>query len=199
VENVKKQTVKDVYLIFIKYPSKMKSYYFLLLATFLSTFTIYGQEDNTTNFPFDFFGIYTGTLEISSKNGFRTIPMEFHLQPTDSVGKYEYKLVYIVDNQRQERPYYLIESNKEAGEYIVDEDNGIILDDKVIDNRMDALFEVGDNLLTTFITFEKNAMIFEIVVTNKTEKRITYTDDEDKTQVISYPITTIQRAVLQKQ
>jgi len=168
----------------------------LLLLNFVPTFS---QESIPINFPDDYFGIYTGTLEISNKNGNQTYPMEFHLQPTDSIGKYEYKLVYGAGDTRQERPYNLIAKDTASGSYIVDENNGIILHDKVIGNRMYALFEVGGNLLTTFITFEKDHMIFEIAVTNTAEKQLSYTNDEEKTEVISYPITTVQRAVLQKQ
>lgn len=160
---------------------------------------MYSQEDDKLRFPNDFFGIYTGPLEINSKNGKQNIDMEFHLQPTDSVGKYEYKLVYIVDGDRQERDYSLIELNKKTGEFIVDENNGIILDDKVVGNRMFALFEVNGTLLTTFITFSEDHMVFEIVASNTQDKRITSPKEDPATVVISYPVSAVQRAVLQKQ
>lgn len=177
----------------------MKPFNLLTYILFLSVSTLWSQESTPINFPNDYFGIYTGTLEISNKNGNQTYPMEFHLQPTDSIGKYEYKLVYGTGDQRQERPYNLIAKDAASGSYIVDENNGIILHDKVIDNRMYALFEVGGNMLTTFITFEKDHMIFEIAVTNTAEKQLSYANDEEKTKVISYPISAVQRAVLQKQ
>lgn len=177
----------------------MKRYAFLFCLLYLYSGPVISQEESPINFPDDYFGIYTGTLEISNKKGNQTYPMEFHLQPTDSIGKYEYKLVYGAGDNRQERPYNLIAKDTESGLYIVDENNGIILHDKVINNRMYALFEVGGNLLTTFITFEKDHMIFEIAVTKTADKQLSYANDEEKTQVISYPITTVQRAVLQKQ
>ena len=172
----------------------------LLFAFLMIPFSIlFAQEDSPVNFPDDFFGIYTGTLEINAPKGNQSLDMEFHLQPTDTLGKYQYTLVYTLAGDRQERSYYLLEQHKETGEYMVDEDNGIVLHDKVIENRMYALFEVGDNLLTTFITFEKTHMIFEIAVTNITQKQITYARNEEKTKVTSYPISTVQRAVLEKQ
>ena len=157
------------------------------------------QDTDPQQFPDDFFGIYTGKLDISSKNGKQAIDMEFHLRPTDSTGRHEYKLVYIVNGDRQERDYTLIEQDKAAGEYIVDENNGIILDDKVVGNRMYALFEVNGTLLTTFITFGADHMVFEIVAANIKDKRITYPDEDPTTEVISYPVSTVQRAILQKQ
>jgi hypothetical protein len=176
---------------------KLRNLFFAFLL--MPFWAIFSQEDTPLNFPDDFFGIYTGSLEIHSPRGNQSLEMEFHLKPTDTLGKYQYTLVYTVEGDRQERRYYLLEKNKETGEYVVDEGNGIVLHDKVIENKMYALFEVGDNLLTTFITFEKTQMIFEIAVTNTTQKQITYVNNEEKTRVTSYPISTVQRAVLQKQ
>lgn len=157
------------------------------------------SQEKSVDFPADFFGMYTGTLQISSEKGGQNIPMEFHLLATDSVGKYTYTLVYGEGETKQVRAYKLLEKEKEKGHYSVDENNGIILDTKVLYNRMYTLFEVNNTLLTTFITLEADHMIFEIIATSKSNKRVTYAENEDKTKVISYPITTIQRAVLKKQ
>lgn len=171
----------------------------LLLLFLLLLNGLWVQAQETLQFPDDFLGIYKGSLQIYTEKGKQHIPMEFHLTETDSIGAYNYILVYGEGEKRQERNYTLIEKDKEKGLYIVDENNGIVLDDKVIDNKMYALFEVGENLLTTFITFEKDHMVFEIVFAPKDRKNVTYAEGEDKTKVISYPITTVQRAVLQKQ
>ena len=177
----------------------MKQLAAVLLLFFLGNISVSAQEEDGIQFPNDYFGIYKGTLEVSNSKGDTTYPMEFHLNPTDSIGKYEYKLVYGAGVNRQERPYHLIVRNAAEGTYIVDENNGILLDDKVVGNRMYSLFEVGDNLLTTFITFEKDHMIFEITVSKRIQKQVTYANNEAQTEVISYPISTVQRAVLQKQ
>ncbi|MGK0386527.1 MAG: hypothetical protein ACI849_001144 [Patiriisocius sp.] len=169
-----------------------------LLYFFLFT-SVATAQDIQHNFPDDFFGNYTGILHIHNDKGTTELPMEFYLQPTDSVGSYQYTLVYGEGEQRQERLYTLKEKNKDKGEYIVDENNSIILDDKVIGNRMYALFEVGGSLLTTFITFEKDHMIFEIVYLDTSKKNITGGTSEEIPEVISYPILVVQRAVLKKQ
>tara|TARA_R110002124_G_scaffold87407_1_gene225078 strand:- start:109049 stop:109540 length:492 start_codon:yes stop_codon:yes gene_type:complete len=157
------------------------------------------QEKNILKFPESYFGKYIGTLKMNSKKGTKEYAMEFHLLPTDSVGKYRYTLVYGEGEQRQERLYTLYTQDAENGEYVVDENNGIVLDDKVIDNRMYALFEVQGTLLTTFITFETDHLLFEIAVAKREDKNISGGQDRDTPQVISYPITTVQRAVLIKQ
>ena len=172
----------------------------LFIAIFMLNFSVSAiSQEQTANFPDDYFGIYKGNLHISSEQGNQNIPMEFHLLATDTLGKYIYTLVYGEGETKQLRAYNLLEKDQEKGHYVVDEHNGIILDANVINNRMYTLFEVNDTLLTTFITFETAYMIFEIVTTPKSKKRVTYAEDEDKIEVISYPITTIQRALLQKQ
>ena len=61
------------------------------------------------------------------------------------------------------------------------------------------MFDVQGNLLTTFITFETDHVFFEIIFAPTRNKTTTYAEDVEKTEVISYPITTVQTAILQKQ
>jgi len=156
-----------------------------------------GQEEDPT-FPDDFFGRYAGTLQIHTQRGSQEVPMEFHLMDTDSLGAYQYTLVYGAGDNRQERTYVLLAEDPDHGAYALDERNGIVLDNTFYENKLYALFEVQGNLLTTFITLEEDHALFEIVFANKTLARETYAV-QDSVQVLSYPISTIQKAVLQKQ
>lgn len=157
-----------------------------------------GWAQDGLQFPQDFFGKYSGILKIHTERGDQDVPMEFHLLPTDSTGTYQYTLIYGSGEQRQERAYILLEEDLEKGRFAVDELNGIVLDNKFHNNRLYALFEVQGNLLTTFISFELDQAVFEIVFANKSSARETYAV-QDSIQVLSYPITTVQRAVLRKQ
>lgn len=125
--------------------------------------------------------------------------MEFHLNPTDSIGKYEYKLVYVMMGKPEERKYTLIEKDASKGEYIVDENNGILLDAKLIDNTLFSMFEVQGNILTTTERFYKDSMDFEITFANKAQQTKSGTEGVDATEVISYPISVLQKAHLIKQ
>ena len=167
----------------------------LLFCLFWATLLMAQEE---AKFPDDFFGKYAGILNIHTQRGDQEVPMEFHLLPTDSLGVYQYTLVYGAGDQRQERAYVLLEEDAANGRYAIDERNGIVLDNKVHGNKLYALFEVQGNLLTTFISLEEDHAVFEIVFANKASARETYAI-QDSVQVLSYPITTVQRAVLQKQ
>ena len=150
-------------------------------------------------FPQDFYGVYKGDLHITNAKGKQTIAMEFHLNKTDSIGKYQYMLVYVMNGNRQERKYNLLEKDVSKGEYIVDENNGILLDAKLIDNTIFSMFEVQGNILTTTERFYKDSMDFEITFANKTQQTKSGTTGEDATEVISYPISVLQKAHLIKQ
>jgi hypothetical protein len=157
------------------------------------------QPGSEINFPNAYFGIYKGELHIALTGGPSIYPMEFHLQPTDTIGKYTYTLVYGAGDEQQWRNYTLLATDAAKGDYVVDENNGIFLDVKVLGNRMYSLFEVQGTLLTTIITFEEDQMVFEIVAARKESPRTSFAENEEKTEVVSYPITTVQRAVLIKQ
>lgn len=156
------------------------------------------QPSDNGSFPESNFGIYIGMLQIQSAMGEQRVPMEFHLKPTDTVGRYAYTLVYGTGEKKQERKYYLVESNKERGEYLIDENNGILLQAQHFNNRLYSMYAVAGNILTTFITFQENSMLFEITVASQ-EKAKDSKEESDGTEVSSYPIFTRQHATLYKQ
>ncbi len=170
----------------------------LCLAFLLFQNGLFSQEKGL-QFPDDFFGVYKGNLEIKSPKGMQAIAMEFHLQPTDSIEKYEYRIVYIVDGTPQERHYNLFAIDAEKGEYVVDENNGILIPAKQFDNRLYSIFEVQNNLLTTTLEFRGHDMVFEIVMSNKVNQKISGDEEKGTPKVVSYPIIVSQRAILTKQ
>ncbi|WP_299890356.1 hypothetical protein [uncultured Lacinutrix sp.] len=171
--------------------------YILSIVIVLLSFSAEAQTEIKT-FPQDYFGIYKGNLEITNAKGKKSIGMEFHLTKTDSVGIYNYKIVYIFDGKRNDRNYTLKTIDAQKGEYVIDENNGIILRAKLVDNVLYNVFEVEGNLLMTTEAFFEDYMTFEIVFSAKQAKTITKTT-EDETEVISYPVTVTQKARLIKQ
>jgi len=169
------------------------------LVILLFTLVCFSAKAQEKVFPQDFYGIYKGDLIITNPNGEQTIAMELHLNETDSIGKYQYTLVYIVKDERQEREYTLIEVDASKGLYVVDENNGIILDAQLVDNSLYFMFEVQGNLLTTTERFFDDHMIFEITMTNPEQKKVSATKDENPIEVTSYPIIVVQTAKLVKQ
>jgi hypothetical protein len=161
-------------------------------------FQISAQEE-IIKFPHDFFGNYTGTLMMYNDKGITEHPMEFHLQPTNIPTQYTYTLIYGNGEQRQERLYTLKEKDVQKGIYVVDENNGILLENRVVKNKLYTLFEVNGSLLTTFITFENDHLLFEIVFVDTKKKQKSGGTQEEIPEVFSYPIQVVQQAMLLKQ
>ena len=169
----------------------MKLVQFILCFIWISTLSAQTKE---LIFPQDYFGIYKGDLHITNSSGEQTIQMEFHLLATDSVGNYKYVLVYIADGNRQERHYNLLD--KGDGRYVVDENNGILLDATLVANKLYSMFEVQGNILTTTETFYEDKMLFETTFSSRKQKK--ETGPEGGVNVITYPVTTVQQAELFK-
>lgn len=152
-------------------------------------------QKNNFSFPSDAIGKYKGTLFIDTSGGQQEIPMEFYLSKTDSVNRFDYKLVY----EGQPRNYTLIIKDQEKGICEVDENNGILLPSRFSNNILYNFFEVQGNFLSSRFEFKKDELVFEILFSNTKNKIISGGTSEQIPSVYGYPISTIQRAILKKQ
>ena len=171
----------------------------LLIArlVLLSVFSLNAQQHE--NFPESFLGVYKGDLLIQNTRGTQTIGMEFHLNASDTLGKYDYKIVYIAEGNRQERNYNLIVKDPEKGQYVVDENNGIQLEAKQFGNKLFSVFEVQKSLLFTTETFYEDYMTFEIIFSNSNNKVTSGGEADQSPEVFSFPVSVYQYARLLKQ
>lgn len=168
---------------------------FIYAFIFLFICSSITAQENNFEFPKDAIGIYKGTLHIKTAKGSQSIPMEFHMNQTNSIDSYTYKLIY----NGQPRNYNLIVKDKENGIYDVDENNGIILPAKLHGNVLSSFFEVQGNLLSTRMEFLKDRMNFEILFTRTANKTTTGGTSKEIPEVFGYPISVVQKAVLQKE
>lgn len=166
---------------------------FLFLSLFVFALASYGQD--ALVFPDDFLGIYKGQLEITTPRGKQKIPMEFHLQVTDSSAVYNYVLVY----NGKPRNYSLKVLDKEKKVFEIDENNGIVLPVKFVDNTLYSFFEVQGNFLSSRLAFQGTQLEFEILFTAMKNKVITGKGTKEIPFVYGYPINVVQRALLRRQ
>lgn len=157
------------------------------------------SQTEESNFPNDFFGKYKGKLKSTTANGSQEIDMEFHLLPSDTLGKYHYTIIYKSDKINQERKYTLVEKDKAKGQFVVDENNGILLNTMFANNALYSIFEVQGGLLTTTEHFFKDYMDFEIMYSLKEKVEKSGDSGEEIPEVLSYPVSSVQTARLYKQ
>jgi hypothetical protein len=129
----------------------MKKIYLILL--FLLPLVNYAQISEKWE------GHYGGDLVIKSKGKTSQYHMEIIFrQLNDST--YNWTIVYGQDSLRQERKYLLRKTD--ANQYVVDEQNGIVLSMNLIDKSFISAFEVQGNLIHARYTFKKNKIYFEL-------------------------------------
>lgn len=171
---------------------------FAIILILTNALSLNGQDAGIVNhlFPNDFLGKYEGTLYITNTKGKSDLHMEFHLLRTVSPDTFIYKLVYVTDSVRQSRDYHLISVNADKGEFLVDENNGILLDTKYIDSTLYSMFEVEGSLLTSTLRFYKGFIDFEITYSKMKNNRTSGGEDGESPVVVSYPVSVVQKARL---
>ena len=145
-------------------------------------------------FPEDFLGIYKGTLTITTSNGDELLPMEFHLLDAPDKTRYGYKIFY--GAERDERSYNLVRTHNEHL-FLVDENNGIILESGFANNTLFSTYEVMGNLLNATEKFYEDRMEFTITMAREQDTSITGT--KESAIVKNYPISIMQTATLMKE
>lgn len=146
-------------------------------------------------FPEDFLGIYRGDLKITSNSGERLIPMEFQLQNSDSTGLFKYNIHYDVENQEPRQ--YNLKRTSNPSIFLVDENNGIVLESAYANHTLYSTYEVAGNLLNSTQIFYQDRMEFIISLSRVADTSMT--GNEESALVKNYPISIIQRATLLKQ
>lgn len=176
----------------------------ILLAAFLLFASIaLAQIDDSLDFPEKWEGEWAGELVISSGKGeLQRLPMLLKILPLND-STHTYTIVYGEESEEENtRPYYLIERDQEIGHYIIDEDNGIMIDDFYINNKLYSRFEVMGNLLLATLEQRDEQLIYEIISGSLTPIRMTgdtIIGDEEIPPVNNYNIRVQQRAILTRQ
>jgi hypothetical protein len=166
----------------------------LLIAFLLVNISLFAQ-----NIPGDWLGSWYGILEIKNPKGTTySLNMELHLQKTDTANNWSYTIVYDDGKQRDERRYNLAKSDSLPGLFIINENNGIILNEVQIGNRMFQRFEVMDNVIYGITTYEKGKITWELISDNQKFSMRSGNGDEDIPYVTTFLPTNYQRAVLTK-
>ncbi len=145
-------------------------------------------------FPEDYVGIYKGDLNITTSNGLQSIPMEFHLASTEDVENFEYRIFY--GAERSERAYNLKRTHN-PNLFLVDENNGIILETAYANKTLFSTYEVMGNLLNCTEVFHDDRMEFMITMSRVQDS--SQTGSAESAFVTNYPISVMQKAVLYKQ
>ena len=154
----------------------------------------FAQSKQTFNEK-DWLGTWKGTLNIIMVGKFNTVPMELSITKTDTPDKYGWKTSYGEGASLLTKDYFMYAKDAERGEWLLDEDNYIMLDFFYGDNQFHSFFETQNILLSSRYDL-KDGKIFVEVLSAQKEKQSK--SGKGKEECISYPIYVIQKAELTK-
>ena len=173
-------------------------HYFLVLL-FLSLINANGMTQEKSpihSFPKDFIGNWKGSLNwYPAGKEMQTVNMQLNIQPEAEPSQYSWQLIY-GDSTKDNRPYHLKPVDSASGHWVVDENNGILLDGYWIGNRYIDIFSVMGNTITSIHWLEGNAMHIEMISTKTTAARESGKGTEEIPAVQSFPVRSYQKAVL---
>ncbi len=153
-------------------------------------------------FPENALGYWVGEIGIFQDTGLvQTLPMALDIFEIGESGVWAWHIIYNPGKDQDKRSYLLIEVDKERGHYQIDEDNGIILDAYVLDNKLISSFSVSNSTLQTINTFLEDQMVFEVILCPQEAINTTgnmRVEDNQIPPVDSYKVSTYQRAVLKR-
>jgi hypothetical protein len=165
-----------------------------ILISLLSLSPLYSQNHHSFN-ESDWLGTWKGTLRILYPSSVQELPMTLEIAKTSTPDRYSWKITYGESPKTIEKNYFIYAKDIEKGQWILDEDNSILLDVYLTDNTMYTLFEVKGSLLNSIFTLDGNNLMFEVLSSKSDTPNISGKGDDE---VKSYPVFVIQKAKLIK-
>jgi hypothetical protein len=145
----------------------------------------------------DWFGKYRGELNTTSLSGISmTYNMEMEISAISDTS-YNFIIIYGEDSTRQERAYQLYDNG--PNHFILDEQNGILLDMSYGMDRLVSVFEIQGSVLHVSYIREKKGIRFELTSSKKSFQTGDNIHEGVKQPLIfSYNTSSFQEAYLKK-
>jgi hypothetical protein len=161
------------------------------------------QPGTSPAFPAAWTGEWAGTLEIfnPAAGKVQEIPMELHIFPIDSSGRFTWTIIYGEDKATGVRPYELEVVDAAKGVYAIDEKNSIRMEAWLVGGKFIQWFEVEGSLLFTSTELAGDELVWEIVYGAAEPVSITggqELEGEKIAPVKTFPVGGIQKARLKR-
>lgn len=167
---------------------------FLLFLIFFIPVLATAQE-----FPKLFIGHWEGELLWfqTGKKAPQKVKMQLIIRSADTAGQYSWQLIY-GDQNEDNRPYLLKPVDTSKGHWIIDERNGIVLDQYWVGNRFTSAFTVQNSTILDSYWIENGKLVAEFYSISAKPVRTSGSGTSESPNVDSYGTRSYQKAVLRK-
>lgn len=174
-----------------------------LLLTLLVCLPVFIVAQAT--FPTDYLGKWGGELEIYSAEGLKQqVPMQLHILPVNDT-TFTYTIIYGEDLEAGKRDYLLRPGKQGAHHWVIDEQDGILLDNFYLGGKLHGPFSVMGSMLYSTLELRGEELFYtiasgpaEVFRTSGTTTAESDSDEPEKITVESYAIKGYQKSLLQK-
>lgn len=175
----------------------------LLLAVLFCAAAAYAQLTDTvickTGFPACFVGDWKGQLQwMVPRRTPQVFTMQLIVRPTDNPQEYTWQIIYGDSATADNRPYLLKPVDTVAGHWVIDEQNGIVLDSYVFGHTLLGAFTVQANTIADKYSVQGDSMLVEFTSIRLQQKNTTGKATEESPKVDSYRIASFQTGVLKR-
>lgn len=125
----------------------------------------------------------------------RKFKMQLLIAPVDTANHYTWKIIY-GDKGEDTRPYELKPVDAQKGHWVVDEKNGILLDQYFIGGKLHSVFSVGGSTIVNSYWLEGENLHVEFVSYPAKAVRISGAGTEETPTVESYGVRSYQKGIL---
>jgi hypothetical protein len=151
-------------------------------------------------FPVSWAGNWKGELQ-----WFRTgakepqkVNMELRIQPSTTAGEYSWHLIYGKETE-DSRPYILKQKDTAGIHWVIDENNGIVLDQFWAGNKFCGAFTVMNSTIVNNYWMENDKLMVEFFTLSAKPLLTTGKGTEESPSVDTYKVAGYQKAVLTRQ
>lgn len=156
------------------------------------------QAQTNADFPKSWLGHWEGELSwYSGNNAPKKVKMQLKIMPADTTGYYTWQLIY-GDQAEDNRPYILKPVDVNTGHWVIDERNGIALDQFLIGPVFSGAFSVMGSTIVNNYRLEKDRMMVEFYGLLSKPIRQSGAGTQESPTADSYGVRSYQKAILKR-
>ena len=121
--------------------------------------------------------------------------MELRIHPADSAGTWNWQIIYGSEAE-DNRPYKLVRKDTAGIHWVIDENNGIILDQYWVADKFSGAFTVLNSTIVNSYWMENNKLMVEFYHVSAKPIATTGKGTDESPHVDSYRVGGYQKAVL---
>ncbi len=168
-----------------------------IIVLLLSCTSFFSLKAQLNAFPKSWEGNWKGELKWfkTGQTEPQKVNMELRIHPADSANTWSWQIIYgkeTIDN----RPYKLIPKDTSGIHWVIDENNGIVLDQFWVANKLSGAFTVMNNTIVNNYWIENDTLMIEFYSISARPIATTGSGTEDSPSVNSYKIGSYQKAEL---